>query len=213
MTIKRNGLTWQFTVLVSVLLLTSCAEGPTPTPTPNARKWVGPLVNVPGGGQFRTVIHYGPWQCSAQLMDYCREKCSGTGYVLQGCMWLADVKMDFEGTIVRAGSRFGMTHCCCNYGTLTAAQNAAARDRWDNIRDGFRGRWAERFGAWPTEANGKPYQGHHLRDLSHGGNPTDWDNIIPFPKDIHQTLNGLYAQCYANQPPWTGVGPSYPYGE
>lgn len=106
-----------------------------------------------------------------------------------------------------------MTHCCCNYGTLSAAQNAVARDRWDNIRDGFRGRWAERFGAWPTEANGKPYQGHHIRDLSHGGNPTDWDNIIPFPKDIHQTLNGLYAQCYANQPPWTGVGPNYPYGE
>ncbi|RKH50020.1 hypothetical protein D7V93_31085 [Corallococcus llansteffanensis] len=168
---------------------------------------------MPGGGQFRTVIYYGPWQCSAQLMNYCQEKCAGSGHVLQGCMWLADVKMDFQGTLVRAGSRFGMTRCCCNYATLTPGQNAASRDRWDNIREGFRNRWAERFGAWPGEANGKPYQGHHIRDLKHGGNPTDWDNIIPFPKDIHDTLNGLYNQCYANEPPWTSTGVDYPYGE
>ncbi|WP_253895012.1 MULTISPECIES: hypothetical protein [Corallococcus] len=170
-------------------------------------------MDVPGGGQFRTVIHYGPWQCSSQLMTYCQEKCAGSGHVLQGCMWLADVKMDFEGTMVRAGSRFGLTQCCCNYGTLSPLQTEAARGRWKNIREGFRGQWAERFGAWPAEANGKPFEGHHIRDLWHGGNPTDWDNILPFPKDIHQDLFGLYNQCYANEPPWTQVGPDHPYGE
>ncbi|WP_242588279.1 hypothetical protein [Corallococcus macrosporus] len=167
---------------------------------------------VPGGGQFRTVVYYGPWQCSSQFMTYCREKCAGSGHALQGCMWLADVKMDFEGTVVRAGSRFGMTNCCCNYGTLSPALNKAARDKWDDSRPAFREQWAKRFGAWPSE-NGTPYEGHHIRDLWHGGNPTDWDNIIPFPKDIHQTLFKLYNQCYANSPPWTTVGTDYPYGE
>jgi hypothetical protein len=50
-------------------------------------------------------------------------------------------------------------------------------------------------------------------DLWHGGNPTDWDNIIPMPDDIHKTLFGLYNQCYANGGPWSRTGPDYPYGE
>ncbi|MFP2956632.1 hypothetical protein ACLEPN_02060 [Myxococcus sp. 1LA] len=177
------------------------------------RKWVGPVVNVPGGGQFRTVIFYGPWQCSRQLMNDCREKCAGSGYALQGCMWLAEVKMDYQGTVIDTGSRYGMTHCCCNYSTISVSANQSARTQWDNIRDGFRQQWAARFGAWPTDRNGLAYPGHHIRDLKHGGNPTDWENVLPFPKDIHDTLNGLYNQCYANTPPWTQVGPDYPYGE
>ncbi|WP_233583539.1 hypothetical protein [Corallococcus sp. CA053C] len=194
-------------------LLTACAEGQM-TPAPVAvRKWVGPLVNVPGGGQFRTVIFYGPWQCSSQIMNYCREKCAGSGHVLQGCMWIADVKMDFQGTLVRAGSRFGMAQCCCNYGTLSVKQNDLARNRWNRARKGFREEWAQRFGTWPTEANGMPYQGHHIRDLAHGGNPTDWENILPFPQDLHEELLTPYNQCYANEPPWTQTGVDFPYGE
>ncbi|MCP3102683.1 hypothetical protein LZ198_27790 [Myxococcus sp. K15C18031901] len=170
-------------------------------------------MSVPGGGQFRTVIYYGPWQCSQQLMNYCRSKCSGSGHALQGCMWLADVKMDYQGTVLQTGSRFGMTHCCCNYATLSISANESARAQWNNARDGFREQWAGRFGAWPTDSTGLAYPGHHVRDLKHGGNPTDWENILPFPKDIHETLNGLYNQCYANNPPWTTVGVDYPYGE
>jgi hypothetical protein len=195
------------------LLVLSCTEGAPPVAPPPVRKWVGPPVNVMGGGQFRTVIYYGPWQCSAQLMSYCQEKCAGSGHVLQGCIWLADVKMDFNGTVVRAGSRFGMTHCCCNYATLSPVDNTAARKRWDAARPGFREEWSKRFGSWPTEKSGELYQGHHIRDLSHGGNPTDWENIIPFPRDLHQDLPALYNQCYANKPPWTQVGGNYPYGE
>ncbi|MCY1046628.1 hypothetical protein OV208_35315 [Corallococcus sp. bb12-1] len=202
-----------YSLLSLFALLTACAEGAMTTTAGGLRKWVGPEVRVPGGGNFRTVIHYGPWQCSPHIMNYCRDKCAGEGYVLQGCIWLADVKMDFTGDIVRAGSRFGMTNCCCNYPTLSKAQNDVARGKWKNIRDGFRERWAEKFGEWPREADGSPYQGHHLRDLKHGGNPTDWDNIIPYPKELHETLGGLYNQCYANEPPWTGTGGSYPYGE
>ncbi|GHG87059.1 hypothetical protein GCM10012319_44540 [Comamonas sp. KCTC 72670] len=195
------------------LLVTACAETPLPRTANAVRKWVGPPVNVAGSGQFRTVIFYGPWQCSRQLMDYCANKCSGSGHALQGCMWLADVKMDFQGTVMRAGSRFGMTHCCCNYGKLSPDQTAAARSRWSSARPGFREAWANRFGAWPTEPNGRLYEGHHVRDLWHGGNPTDWDNIIPFPKDLHTDLFELYNECYANDPPWTQVGVDYPYGE
>jgi hypothetical protein len=211
----KNVLPAPFTTpaLTVLFLLAACAEGPVARTTGAGRRWVGPVVNVPTGGQFHTVIHYGPWQCSNQLMNYCREKCSGEGYALRGCMWLADVKMDFQGTVLDAGTRFGMTHCCCNYDPLSVSQTESARGRWDNIRDGFRNRWAERFGAWPTDASGKAYPGHHVRDLKHGGNPTDWDNIIPFPKDIHDTLNKLYNQCYAGTPPWTQVGVDYPYGE
>ncbi|WP_254330082.1 hypothetical protein [Corallococcus exiguus] len=128
-------------------------------------------------------------------------------------MWLADVKMDFQGTLIQAGSRFGMAHCCCNYGALTPRQNEAARNRWNKARKGFREEWSRRFGDWPTEADGKPYQGHHIRDLQHGGNPTDWDNLLPFPQDLHEDLLGPYNQCYANQPPWTRVGVDHPYGE
>jgi hypothetical protein len=128
-------------------------------------------------------------------------------------MWLADMKMDFEGPVVRAGSRFAMTHCCCNYSENTPAQTAALRSRWNSSRPGFREQWAQRFGEWPSEANGKPFPAHHMRDLGHGGHPTDWDNILPMPQDLHESLPALYNQCYAKMPPWTTIGPEYPYGE
>ncbi len=112
---------------------------------------------------------------------------------------------------MQAGSRFGMTHCCCNYGTLNPTANKAARDSWDNMRDSFRDSWARRFGQWPMDPDGAPYQGHHVHDLWHGGNPTDWDNIIPFPRDLHKKLPALYNQCYASSPPWNRPGVDYPY--
>lgn len=198
-------------LLLLIGLLCAACGSATMMPSVAARRWVGPQVSVPGGGQFRTVIYYGPWQCSSDLMNYCRRKCAGSGHALQGCMWLADVNFDFEGRLMQAGSRFGMTHCCCNYGTLSPTANNASRQRWDDMRSSFRDSWARRFGAWPTEPNGTPFQGHHVHDLWHGGNPTDWDNIIPFPRDLHQDLPALYNQCYANNPPWNSPGVDYPY--
>jgi hypothetical protein len=53
-------------------------------------------------------------------------------------MWLADVNFDFESRLMQAGSRYGMTHCCCDYSTLTKSANKAARDTWDDMRDSFR---------------------------------------------------------------------------
>jgi hypothetical protein len=66
-------------------------------------------------------------------------------------------------------------------------------------------------GQSPTDPDGAPHQGHHVHDRWHGGNPTDWDNIIPYPKDLHQDLFGLYNQCYAGNPPWNSAGPRLPY--
>jgi hypothetical protein len=71
-------------------------------------------------------------------MNYCQRKCAGTSHTLQGCMWLADVNFDFESRLMQAGSRYGMTHCCCDYSTLTKSANKAARDTWDDMRDSFR---------------------------------------------------------------------------
>ncbi|RKH51142.1 hypothetical protein D7X55_26545 [Corallococcus sp. AB049A] len=174
---------------------------------------MGPQVAVPGGGHFRTVIHYGPWQCRPAFMRSCESKCAATGNTLMGCIWLADIKMDFEGPVVHAGSRYGVTHCCCNYPPVAPAATRASRSRWNNIRDTFRREWAKRMGAWPSDAGGTPWQGHHVFDLGHGGNPVDWDNVIPLPQDLHQYVTDSYGQCYAGTPPWNSVGVDYPYGE
>ncbi len=182
-----------------------------PSPSSYSRRWVGPLVSVTGGGQFRSVIYFGPWQCSSELMNYCRRKCAGSGHTLQGCMWLADINFDFDGRLMQAGSRFPMTNCCCNYGTISPSASEAVRKQWKGWKDTFREDFAKRFGQWPTDPDGTPYQGHHVHDLWHGGNPTDWNNIIPYPKDLHQDLFGLYNQCYAGNSPWNTPGVDHPY--
>lgn len=64
-------------------------------------------------------------------MRYCENSCAGKGHTLQGCIWLADVKMDFEGTVIRTGGRYGITHCCCNYTPTSPAQTDALRRRWN----------------------------------------------------------------------------------
>ncbi len=60
---------------------------------------------------------------------------------------LADIKLDWEGRLVipplpvKAGSRYGIFHCCCDYPTVTKEQNDAARKKWENFRDSFRDQW------------------------------------------------------------------------
>lgn len=36
-------------------------------------------------------------------MTYCERQCAAEGYPLKGCMWLADLKLDWEGTTHNAG--------------------------------------------------------------------------------------------------------------
>ena len=111
---------------------------------------------------------------------------------------------------VKGGSRYGIYHCCCNYPTLTPATKEAERKKWDNIRKSFRKDWSERFGQWPQE-KGKAFPGHHVRDLQHGGDPVDPNNIIPAQPDVHEVFNDQYPACYEGKAPWNTVGPNLPY--
>jgi hypothetical protein len=127
-------------------------------------------------------------------------------------IWLADLKLDLEGVLVKAGGRRAFFHCCCSYPEVTKEENAALRRQWEGARKSFREDWSKRFGNWPVE-NGKSWPGHHMRDLQHGGNPIDPENILPAPPETHDLFNKAYPACYAGAPPWNTVGPHLPYSD
>ncbi len=169
------------------------------------------------GGQWKAAFYYGPWQCNLRWMNSCRMECAGQGYALKGCMWLADMKLDWTGQIVPparvdSGGRLALYHCCCDFPVLTPKQKKPLRDLWDAKRESLRKKWADKFGNWPTE-NGKNWPGHHMRDLQHGGDPTDLNNILPSPFSIHGVFNEQYPICYAGGAPWNTVGPDLPYSD
>jgi hypothetical protein len=145
-------------------------------------------------------------------MESCRVECAEEGHTLMGCMWLVDIKYDWQGAVMplKAGSRYALFHCCCDYTPFSAAANEALRKQWNAQRKTLRQRWAEVFGAWPT-ARGINYPGHHIRDLGHGGAPTDLGNIVPVHPDIHEVFNAQYPACYQGSSPWNSVGPDLPY--
>jgi hypothetical protein len=162
-------------------------------------------------GSFKSTFYYGPWQCNRRWWGYCERQCTTEGLALKGCMWLADLKLDWEGLLyVKSGGRYAITHCCCNYPTLTPEANEAQRKKWENIRNSFREDWSKKFGNWPTE-KGRSWPGHHIRDLKHGGDPTDPNNILPYPPELHEVLNDEYPACYDGRDLWGKIGPDLPY--
>lgn len=179
-------------------------------------KWVGPTMPAPGGGTVRTTIYYGPWLCNARWMSRCARQCAAQGYALQGCIWLADVKGDWQGRWAflpaEAGGRVALTHCCCDYPALPPSQTELLRKTWENARKGFRKSWAEDFGAWP-KTGGDNWPGHHISDLLHGGDPTAPGNVLPVPPDVHDVINKAYPACYANEGKWKAIGPDLPYSD
>lgn len=207
--------------VVQLMILVGCGAaniGTQPTPSPGAKPAVKkelPWLTVPGG-RMRTTLFYGPWQCRREFMNQCQMQCASEGYVLKGCMWLADLKFDWEGSLillpvdVEAGSRYGIWHCCCNYPKLTPAQKKPLRDAWDRVRESFRRDWSKRFGEWPVD-DGMSWPGHHIRDLQHGGNPTDPNNLFPAQPDVHGVFNEQYPACYDGKAPWNAVGADLPY--
>jgi hypothetical protein len=168
------------------------------------------------GGRMQTTLFYGPWQCRQEFMRNCQQECSQQGHRLMGCMWLADIKLDWEGRLVipplpvKAGGRYALWHCCCDYRKLTSAEKEPLRDQWESMRSAFRRAWSKKFGEWPEE-EGVSWPGHHIRDLQHGGNPTDGNNILPAPPDVHKVFNKQYPACYSGAAPWNTVGPDLPY--
>ncbi|KFA89157.1 hypothetical protein Q664_36650 [Archangium violaceum Cb vi76] len=213
--------------VVLLVFLTGCAttqrtDGPGtggsgPSPSPGAKPAVKkelPWLNVLGG-RMKTTLFYGPWQCRREFMNQCQTEC-GSGYKLKGCMWLADFKFDWEGSLVilpvpvKAGSRYGIYHCCCNYTELSKEDTRAARKKWEGKRESFRRGWSEKFGTWPEKGD-VSWPGHHVRDLKHGGDPVDPNNVIPAEPDVHEVFNEQYPACYDGKSPWNTVGPDLPY--
>ena len=201
--------------LLHVLLIgcgTTNGAGPSSGASPAPGKWVGPPIPGPGGGETRTTIYYGPWQCSPRWMNECQRKCALQGYKLMGCMWLADIKTDWKGRYlgfpVYAGGRYAITHCCCNYPEVANA--TPLREKWRGVRESFRRKWGEEFGEWPHQG-GRNYPGHHIRDLQRGGDPVAEYNVITVPGDIHDVFNIEYPICYKGGSNWSSVGPDRPY--
>lgn len=91
-------------------------------------------------------------------------------------------------------------------------QNRALREQWKNQTKTLRKRWGEKFGGWP-KGDQDHWPGHHLRDLLHGGSPTDLNNILPTPSAVHDVFNKEYPACYAGGTPWNAVGPDLPYSD
>jgi hypothetical protein len=199
-----------------VLLMCAGACGPTSVTTSGvraSRKWVGPTIPGPLGGQSQTTIYYGPWQCSGAWMEYCQGTCTAKGRKLMGCIWLADIKTDWQsrflGYPMSAGGRLAITHCCCDYPLV---QNIKTRRAiWERETPRFRKQWSEEFGAWPTESDGRNWHGHHIRDLARGGDPTAPGNVLPTPPEIHYEFTDAYPACYGGSSGWNLVGPDRPY--
>jgi len=207
------------TVLVAILAGCSTTHGtggsgsdPSPGIQPATKKelpWIPVL-----GGRMKTTLFYGPWQCRQEFMRTCQRECAR----VMGCMWLADIKLDWEGRLVipplpvKAGGRYGIFHCCCDYPKLPPDKKEDERKRWENFRTSFRKDWSKKFGDWPEE-EGVAWPGHHVRDLHHGGDPVDPNNIIPVEPGVHTVFNRAYPACYGGQAPWNTVGPNLPYSD
>lgn len=146
----------------------------------------------------------------------CQKECVGKGHRLMSCIWLADIKMEWEGALVvppvpvESGGRLAITHCCCNYPALMPKETEELRRQWKNAREPFREEWGKKFGAWPTEG-GKFWPGHHIHDLGHGGHPTDPNNILPTSPEVHDVFSKAYPGCYEGVAPWRRAGSYWPY--
>jgi hypothetical protein len=187
--------------ILSTLLLALIAGGVTAAMgadgVPASKKWVGPKVPGPLGGESQTIIYYGPWQCSRAFMDACQGRCTAEGYKLMGCIWLADIKTDWR------------THCCCDYPLAKDIKDRRAQ--WERATPNFRKDWAKEFGEWPADADGRNWHGHHVRDLGHGGEPTARRNVLPVAPGTHYEFTDAYPACYSGKGGWELVGPDRPY--
>lgn len=166
----------------------------------------------PGGGTVKTVIYYGPWQCNAEYMNRCQRRCAAQRLALLGCIWLADIKGDWQGRFAflpaEAGGRLAITHCCCDYSEVSNLEEL--RETWENARTGFRNQWSREFGEWP-HTGGRNWPGHHIFDLLHGGPPTAQSNVLPVHPEVHKAFNKAYPACYSPGSEWRVVGPDRPY--
>ena len=84
-----------------------------------------------------------------------------------------------------------------------------ARKKWENFRDSFRDQWSRKFGEWPADQENSP--GHHIRELKHGGDPADRNNILPAEPRCILSSAGSIPPATTAEPPWNTVGPNLPY--
>lgn len=132
-----------------------------------------------------------------------------------GCIWLADIKATLQSRFltmpISGSSKLAIVHCCCDWPTTKPTE--PLRQPWKNTRESFRDKWAKEYGAWPKRPDGKPWEGHHIRDFLHGGDAVAEDNIFPVHPDAHKAINDAYPECYAGGGRWAMLGPDYPYAD
>jgi hypothetical protein len=146
-------------------------------------------------------------------MASCQQECREKDLQLMGCMWLADIKYDWQAPVmpIMAGSRYALWHCCCSYVPLSKEDTARRRAKWESETQSLRKKWSEVYGAWPETQGKGSWPGHHKHDLKRGGEPTDLGNIFPTPPAVHSVFNREYPRCYQGASPWNAVGPDLPY--
>ena len=49
---------------------------------------------------MKTTLFYGPWPCRRQFVNQYQMECAQEGHTLMGCIWLADFKFDWVGSLV-----------------------------------------------------------------------------------------------------------------
>jgi RHS repeat-associated protein len=185
-------------------------DDPSPLPRPAPTQQVGPI----GGpqGQITVKIYFGPWRCRKVWVDTCKKKCASQGLKFLGCVWIADINEVIEvGGLPVAAINYALTHCCCSYPSITGKPLDQCRGDWNKYRDDFRELWESKWGQKFPTTNGKPWPVHHVHDIAHGGKPTDPNNLIPLPPDVHYKVTTAYGQCYSGAPEWSQAGPDWPF--
>jgi hypothetical protein len=66
------------------------------------------------------------------------------------------------------------------------AEYAQLQRQFRNSRTRLRNEWSQNTGQpWPTDANGRLYEAHHVIPSRYGG-PNEWWNLHPVPRSGHQ---------------------------
>ena len=120
------------------------------------------------------IWRYLPHDCLDDQIEFCKSKCSSEDAKYCDCLVVAELDVTYVnewGTGIHTDVDF--LHCCCdNKDRLPKEETAKRRAEFDKNRDKIIKDWEQNTGqSWPKEADGTPYQAHHVEELSPVGLP------------------------------------------